>query len=76
MGSVRFLTRRTCSLCAEALPLVSSRVAALGWVLEMIDVDDAGLDFEFGDRVPVVLLDDAEVLSGRFGRSDIHGALR
>jgi len=41
-----------------------------------IDVDEAGLDGRFGDRVPVVLRDGVEVLSGRFGRSQVRRALR
>ena len=76
MPSVRFLTRRTCSLCAVALPLVSDRVDRKGWDLEIVDADDAGLADEYGDRVPVVLLDGREVLSGRFGHGDVRRALR
>ena len=37
---------------------------------------DSGLAAEFGDRVPVVLLDGQEVLAGRFGRREIRRALR
>ena len=41
-----------------------------------IDVDEAGLEGRFGDRVPVVLRDGVEVLSGRLGRSQVRRALR
>lgn len=74
--SVRFLTRETCSLCDEALPIVVGRVSKLGWWLEIVDVDETGLDFDFGDRVPVVLLDDVEVLSGRFDSRAVKRALQ
>ena len=76
MRSVRFITRRTCSICAVALPLVSDRVHRQGWKLEIVDADDSGLADEFGDRVPVVLLDGQEVLAGRFGRREIRRVLR
>lgn len=76
MKSVRFLTRRVCRICAEALPIVTARVERKGWALEIVDVDDSGLDEQFGDRVPVVLVDGAEVLSGRFGRREVRRALR
>ncbi len=76
MRSVRFITRRICSICAAALPLVSDRVRRQGWNLEIVDADDSGLAAEFGDRVPVVLLDGREVLSGRFGRREIRRVLR
>lgn len=46
-----------------------------GATLEVIDVDDGGLAAEFGDRVPVVLLDGAEVLSGRFTIAEVEKAL-
>ncbi|MEE8497351.1 MAG: glutaredoxin family protein [Acidimicrobiia bacterium] len=76
MRSVRFITRRTCTICAEALSLVSDRVGRKGWDLEIVDADDSGLAAEFGDRVPVVLLDGQEVLAGRFGRREIRRVLR
>jgi glutaredoxin len=76
MRSVRFITRRACTICAEALSLVSDRVVRKGWGLEIVDADDSGLAAEFGDRVPVVLLDGREVLAGRFGRREIRRVLR
>jgi len=76
MRSVRFITRRTCAICAEALSLVADRVGRRGWDLEIVDVDDSGVAAEFGDRVPVVLLDGHEVLVGRFGRREIRRVLR
>lgn len=74
--SVQFLTRRVCRICAEALPIVAGRVERKGWALEIVDVDDSDLGEQFGDRVPVVLVDGVEVLSGRFGRREVRRALR
>lgn len=76
MSDLVFLTRRTCSLCAEALPLVAATARRRDHTLETIDVDDAGLADRFGDRVPVVLRDGIEVLAGRFGARAVRRALR
>jgi hypothetical protein len=75
MTRVRFVTRRVCRICAEALPVVEHRVRRKGMDLEVVDVDDAGLADDFGDRVPVVLVDGVEVLSGRFTARDVKRAL-
>jgi len=74
--SVRFLTRRVCRICAEALPIVAARAKRKGWTIEIVDVDDSGLGEQFGDRVPVVLVDGVEVLSGRFHPREVRRALR
>ena len=76
MSDLLFLTRATCSLCAEALPLVSVMARRRGHTVESIDVDVAGLADRFGDRVPVVLRDGIEVLAGRFDRREVRRALR
>ncbi len=76
MTVVRFLTRAGCHLCDEALPLVTRRVHRLGWVLEVVDVDEAGLDADYGERVPVVLVDGKVLLEGVFGRTGVRRALR
>lgn len=76
MKTVRFLTRVECHLCEEALPLVARRVRRLGWELEVVDVDEAGLDAEYGERVPVVVVDGTVRLEGLFGRSEVRRALR
>lgn len=76
MSRVRFLTRSPCLICVEARPLVERRVRRKGLELEVVDVDESGLAGEYGDRVPVVLLDGEEVLSGRFTKRDVRRAIR
>ena len=76
MSTVRFVTRRLCRICTEALPVVQRRARRRRMTLEIVDVDDAGLADQYGDRVPVVLLDGVEVLSGRFTPQDVRRALR
>ena len=73
--TVRFITRSVCRICEEAYPIVAQRAHRKGWDLETIDVDDTGLAAEFGDRVPVVVLDGIEVLSGRFDKRQVRRAL-
>jgi glutaredoxin len=76
MSTVRFLTRRVCRICAEARPIVEHRARRTGHEFEVVDVDETGLADEFGDRVPVVLLDGVEVLSGRFTTRDVRRAVK
>ena len=77
MSEIVFLTRDRCRLCVAALPEVERRAARCGHALRVVDVDsDSALRDRFGDRVPVVLRDGVEVLSGRFGARAVRGALR
>jgi hypothetical protein len=77
MSDLLFLTRDRCMLCVEALPVVEARARRRGHAVTVVDVDsDPGLRDRFGDRVPVVLVDGEEVLSGRFTAADVRRALR
>lgn len=76
MSDLLFLTRATCALCAEALPVVTAVARRRHHTIEVIDVDEAGLDGRFGDRVPVVLRDGVEVLAGRFDAREVRRTLR
>ena len=73
---VGFVTRDGCKLCEQALPAVMELANSKGWPIEIVDVDQSDLAGEFGDRVPVVLLDGIEVLAGRFDDRDLRKALR
>ncbi|MCZ0727434.1 glutaredoxin family protein [Mycolicibacterium iranicum] len=63
---VELLTREGCSLCAAAAAQLSELASELGFALAVTDVDaaaasgDTALRAEYGDRLPVVLLDGAE----------------
>jgi glutaredoxin len=55
------LTREGCHLCETAAETLTRIGAEAGLVPETVDVDaDPGLQAEYGDRVPVVLLDGRE----------------
>jgi hypothetical protein len=60
------LTRAGCTICSAAATRLGQLAAELGFELTITDVDaaaaagDSTLRAEFGDRLPVVLLDGAE----------------
>ncbi len=63
---VRLLTRAGCGLCRRVYDRLGELADELGFELSSTDVDDAAaagdaaLRAEFGDRLPVVLLDGRE----------------
>jgi glutaredoxin len=58
---LQLLTRAGCSLCADAATALGQVAAEAGLEAATVDVDgDPDLQAEFGDRVPVVLLDGRE----------------
>ncbi|MEX7470385.1 glutaredoxin family protein [Mycobacterium adipatum] len=63
---VVLLTRAGCSMCARAAETLAALADELGFALSATDVDAAAaagqpaLRAEYGDRLPVVLLDGAE----------------
>ena len=63
---VQLLTRAGCAICARVYAQLAELATELGFDLSATDVDtaaaagDPGLRAEFGDRLPVVLLDGRE----------------
>jgi glutaredoxin len=58
---LQLLTRAGCHLCAAAAETLERIGAEAGLVPELVDVDtDPELQAEYGDRVPVVLVDGRE----------------
>lgn len=63
--TVTLLTRAGCGLCTTALTQLKAICGDFGLPVHTVDVDevavsDPGLRAEFGDRLPVVLLDGRE----------------
>ncbi len=60
-GRLRLVTRAGCHLCEGAAATLAPIAAEAGLAVIPVDVDaDPELQAEYGDRVPVVLLDDRE----------------
>ena len=58
---LQLLTRQECHLCENAAATLEPIAAEAGLVVTMLDVDaNPELQAEYGDRVPVVLLDGRE----------------
>jgi glutaredoxin len=58
---VQLLTREGCHLCEVAGETLTRVAGEAGLPVELVDVDaDQELQAEYGDRVPVVLLDGRE----------------
>lgn len=76
---VQLVTRSTCGSCqrvhAQIAPIVT---ANHGW-LEVVEVDAEGVDpewaAEFGDRVPVVLVDGEEIACWEIDDAELIAAL-
>ena len=65
-GRVLLYTREGCHLCAEAETAVARICADLGEIFTTVDIDtDPELRAEYGDRVPVIMVDGRE--HGYFG---------
>jgi glutaredoxin len=61
MSRITLLTRVNCHLCDDAKAALARVREATGEAWDEVDVDsDAELAYEYGDRVPVVLLDGKE----------------
>ncbi len=61
MPELQLLTRGGCHLCVTAAETLERLAAEAGLTVTAVDVDaDPDLQAEFGDRVPVVLLDGRE----------------
>ncbi|WP_297005712.1 glutaredoxin family protein [uncultured Corynebacterium sp.] len=60
--TVTLLVRGTCGSCTRVREQITPLCATLRTSLEVIDVDgETALAVEFGDRVPVVLVEDEEI---------------
>ncbi|CAN5511932.1 glutaredoxin family protein [soil metagenome] len=65
-AQVQLLTRDGCGICARVRDRLAQLATELDFEFSTVDVDasaaagDAGLRAEYGDRLPVVLLDGAE----------------
>jgi glutaredoxin len=68
--------RRDCPHCEQARVQLQRLAPVLGFALNSLDVDtDLDLTQRYGDRVPVVALDDCELLAAPFDEAALRAAL-
>ena len=73
---VELMVRRTCGSCARVQAQIAPVVEQAGCMLEIVDVDtDRGLAAEFGDRVPVVVIDGEELACWEVDNGELALAL-
>lgn len=74
--TITVLTREGCHLCDDLMPRVRRTAGALGYRVQVVDVDAAGLADRYGTRVPVVLDPGGEeIASGRIRTGPLVVAL-
>ncbi len=74
---VTLYTRAGCHLCDEAQALLETLGGRLGFTPQAIDVDgDAGLRERYGEAVPVVAIDGAEIVRAPIRAAALEARLR
>ncbi|WP_051060961.1 glutaredoxin family protein [Corynebacterium ulceribovis] len=71
------MVRQTCGSCDRVYKQIEPIAARYGAALEVLDVDagDGSLAVEFGDRVPVVLVNDEEIACWEIDDDELIEAL-
>lgn len=77
MVEVTVMSRATCGSCARVVKQITPIVNEYGAQLQVVDVDsgDGSLALEFGDRVPVVLVDDEEIACWEIDNDELIDAI-
>lgn len=74
---VTIMSRRECHLCHVVARVAAQVQEDLAFNLTIVDVDhDEHLRQQYGDRIPVVLLDDRELLSGKVTGGELRKAIK
>ena len=74
---VELMVRATCGSCERVAAQIEPVVADAGAQLVLIDVDgDPQLATEFGDRVPVVVIDGEEFACWEVDNAELAAALQ
>lgn len=74
---VTIMSRRECHLCHVVTRVAAQVQEDLAFQLTIVDVDnDENLRREYGNRIPVVLLDDREILSGKVTGGELRKAIQ
>ncbi len=74
---VTIMSRRDCHLCRVVTRVAGQVQQDLPFHLSVVDVDsDPGLTARYGDRVPVVLLNDRETFAGKMTGGELREAIK
>lgn len=75
--TVTLMVRSTCGSCDRIRQQITPVCANLGARLDVIDVGSStDLTIEFGDRVPVILVDDDEIACWEIDDEELIDAVR
>ncbi|HEX9743147.1 MAG TPA: glutaredoxin family protein [Nitrospiraceae bacterium] len=77
MIDVTVLSRHDCHLCDVVMRIAQQVQSETPFALTRMNInEDADLAARYGDRVPVVLIDQVEVLSGKITEGDFRRAIQ
>lgn len=79
MSSMRLtiMSRRECHLCHAVARVAAQVQEDLAFHLTIVDIDhDEALRQRYGHRIPVVLLNDREILSGKVTGGELRKAIK
>ncbi|MSQ77030.1 MAG: glutaredoxin family protein [Nitrospiraceae bacterium] len=77
MIDVTILSRHDCHLCDVVERMAKHVQAEVPFTLTRMNIDEqADLVARYGDRVPVVLIDQVEALSGKMTEGDFRRAIQ
>lgn len=76
MKNVELMVRATCGSCDRVARQIAPIVEEAGATLTLVDVDtDAEIAAEYGDRVPVVVIDGEEFACWEVDNDDLDAEL-
>jgi glutaredoxin-like protein DUF836 len=77
MIEVTILSRHDCHLCDVVLRIAQQVQAEVPFTLTRMNIDErADLATRYGDRVPVVLIDQVETFAGKVTEGDFRRAIQ
>ncbi len=77
MTEVTILSRRDCHLCEVVIKMARRVQEEVPFLLKRVDVDsEPGLAERYGERIPVVLIDQFEYTSGQVRETKLRRAIK
>ena len=77
MIEVTILSRHDCHLCDVALRIAQHVQTEMPFTLTRMNIDEqADLAARYGDRVPVILIDQVEAFAGKITEGDFRRAIQ